>query len=83
MEEMWEIWASPTPNSEVLFRTGWMWREESKGLPVSWPRRWLKVFWRALLRLCWERKKTTPRWETWERVLAHWFKVSRAGNGYL
>jgi hypothetical protein len=49
-----------------------MWRVEDLGLPVSWPRRDMKVFWRVSVRLSCLRKKTTPLSETGECMLGVW-----------
>lgn len=55
---------SEPPSSRSEFRIGWMCRVESAGLPVRTPSLWMRSFWRSLVRLDWERKKTTPRSET-------------------
>ena len=32
--------------------------------PAARPRLWMSSFWRSAVKLSWDRKKTTPRWET-------------------
>ncbi len=50
--------------SRSELRMGWICKPEVEGRLVSSPSRRMSFFCRALVRLSWARKKTTPRWET-------------------